>query len=96
MSERYSSTRASGHGDEQAARRLRIHEQRAASVGCIVPQSTRELEVRRVAFGAAGANAARPRFARARQRGNTLGVDAQRDVARRGDVRRVAEERETR
>ena len=53
------------------------------------------LEVRRVALGAAGSNAATPRVARARQhRERGAASMHERDVARRGDVRRVAEEAE--
>ena len=71
-------------------------EQCAIDLGRAAPVDAR-LEIRRVPLGAAGANSALPRLARARQapeRDRALNDD--RDVARRGDVRRVAEQAEAR
>jgi len=77
--------------DEQTARRLWVNQQRTLSRRDTSPVDF-GLEIRLIALGATGTNARVPRLERARQRRHTCRIDFERDVARRRDVRCVAEQ----
>src|SRR6185437_15552980 len=80
--------------DEEAARRLRIDEQRAIHLADGAPVDA-SLEILVVALGAARCDALFGELARARQDWHARQSDAQRDVARARDVRHVPEQSES-